>query len=761
MLTLPATGTDGLATKNIVINTVPRGPTLYGPANAATGQSQMPAFSWSAVGGASSYEILVATVAADLPANPSATSGGPSVVWSAMPTWTCDSPSPALAAGVTYYWEVHALTGSQWGQWSSVYSFTTAAASLAAPVLVGPGSAAFPGQPVTVTQPTFQWQTVPGADQYALYIRQMNADGSQGAIVFDSQTAGVTISGSSIMYVLPSGFLQDGGYYRWNMESHGAAGWSTAYSTPLYFSVAACVGGSYYNAAAAVAYAEKYAYTVCSDGYFWKSASNAATWVLDNLFPPARELTGGWGMTARHFVSCCIGSEPHQGGGGLPIQHYPGDTSNPYGDCNAHLINQLIGNGLATQVSSLSDLVPGDIVAFLTNAAVTHVTLYVATDTVAQHSSTDSAIDTVVANPQVEEYIHITARQPPNLQPPTGLSATVNGTTGATFSWSPIQGATGCSPQYQVIVSTSPSDIPTNAEQSSVQPVHGFNVTLPADQTNYTWTADLSGTAGQVYYWTVRALSNVGTWLDGLWSGRGNVTPPASQQTLTITPLAGVTYAAPIEAGGTYSIQPGSGDLSDPPTMPELEAYVTLAGAAQDPATTQFTWTADVSYDPTQVASFDLSKTSAKEAVTTQTQTCQYTCKQTGPDCVFSDDNLWKTGTLDGTVYPGIIWGGSVSLTVSATINGVPIQSAPVTFQISGIDGSPGRDNFRSYVVQYLQQNQSAWRIGSRQRQRHTNPWTCSARSCRTRRGKQRSRSSTRGSRFTTTTVNLRMAAQG
>ncbi len=236
---------------------VPPAPTLYGPANGSTGQSATPAFSWSAVGGASLYEILVATVAADLPTAPSATSGGPSVVWSATPTWTCDSPSPALSAGTKYYWEVHALSRAQWGVWSSVYSFTTAAACLAAPALIGPGSGAFPGQPVTVTQPTFQWQTVPGADQYALYIRQMNADGSQGPIVFNSQTQGVTIPGSSTMYVLPSGFLQDGGYYRWNMNSHSGAGWSTAYSTPLYFSVAVTTASGQYNAAAAVAYAYK------------------------------------------------------------------------------------------------------------------------------------------------------------------------------------------------------------------------------------------------------------------------------------------------------------------------------------------------------------------------------------------------------------------------------------------------------------------------------------------------------------------------
>ena len=163
-------------------------------------------------------------------------------------------------------------------------------------VAIGPGSAAFPGQPVTVTQPTFQWQAVAGADQYALYVRQMNADGSQGAIVFNSQTAGVTISGSSTMYVPPSGFLQDGGYYCWNMNSHSGAGWSTAYSTPLYFSVAVTTASGQYNAAAAVAYAEKYAYTVCSDGYFWMGeAGDPAYKGAGQLVPTGAGVDGGVG----------------------------------------------------------------------------------------------------------------------------------------------------------------------------------------------------------------------------------------------------------------------------------------------------------------------------------------------------------------------------------------------------------------------------------------------------------------------------------
>ena len=480
------------------------------------------------------------------------------------------------SAGKTYYWEVHVCQRHPVRRrWSSV-SFTTAAACLAAPALIGPGSGAFPGQPAPVTQPTFQWQTVPGTDQYALYIRQLNADGSQGPIVFNSQTEGVTIPGSSTMYVLPSGFLQNGGYYCWNMNSHNASGWSSAYSTPLYFNVAVSVASGRYNAAAAVAYAERYAYTVCSDGYFWKGEPGDPAFLgAGQLVPSGSGVDGGIGDDFAHFVSCCIGSEPHQAGGGLTVQHYAGGSSNAYGDCNAaDLVNQLISSGLATEVSSLGDLVPGDIVAFLTNGAVTHVTLYLGNDTIAKHSSSDRAIDTVAPNPQVEEYIHIIG-PPANLGQPTP-SASLNGTTGVptnpTFSWSQVPENDG----YQVVVSTNPNDLPTAASQTSVQPANGFDVTVPANQTSYTWTAAL--TAGPMYYWAVHALSGVGNWLSGLWSSRASFVTEATEPTLTITPLAGVTYAPPIQAGATYSIQPGSGDLSDPLTMPELEAYVDLAG---------------------------------------------------------------------------------------------------------------------------------------------------------------------------------------
>jgi len=117
---------DNTYTKTITVSlaNLPA-PTLDTPANGSTGQTTTPAFSWSSVTGASSYRIIVATNAADLPSDPTATNGGPSMVTNATPATTNFIPTIPLNAGTTYYWEVHARSATQYGTWSSVNSFTT------------------------------------------------------------------------------------------------------------------------------------------------------------------------------------------------------------------------------------------------------------------------------------------------------------------------------------------------------------------------------------------------------------------------------------------------------------------------------------------------------------------------------------------------------------------------------------------------------------------------------------------------------------
>ncbi len=141
-----------------------------------------------------------------------------------------------------------------------------------------------------------------------------------------------------------------------------------------------------YDRARAVSYANNYAGYVCSDGYFWTNS-----WPY-GAFPPGSPVpTAELGDDCAHFVSCCIGSEPNVRGGGLQI---PSRVPPTYGEPGvARLVNTcLIGPGYATEVFSLSDLSPGDLIAWNwegdTNIAnLDHATLYLGNGLLAAHSA--------------------------------------------------------------------------------------------------------------------------------------------------------------------------------------------------------------------------------------------------------------------------------------------------------------------------------------------------------------------------------------
>ena len=131
-----------------------------------------------------------------------------------------------------YYWKVQGwnTSGPQQGNYSSVRTFTTAAAitPLGPPTLVSPGTT------IPTTTPQFQWQAVTGADGYALYISKFN--GSTYDLIFDSSTLGGPLTGTS--YTLPGGYLLNGGLYRWNMATHNGAGYGSANASRFYFTAA-------------------------------------------------------------------------------------------------------------------------------------------------------------------------------------------------------------------------------------------------------------------------------------------------------------------------------------------------------------------------------------------------------------------------------------------------------------------------------------------------------------------------------------------
>lgn len=141
-----------------------------------------------------------------------------------------------------------------------------------------------------------------------------------------------------------------------------------------------------YDRARAISYANNYAGYVCSDGYFWTNGSDY--YDFGALAPvPTAEL----GDDCAHFISSCIGRQASLRGGGLLI---PTRVPPTYGEPGvARLVNTcLIGPGYATEVFSLSNLSPGDIIAWNwegdTNIAdLDHATLYLGHGLLASHSS--------------------------------------------------------------------------------------------------------------------------------------------------------------------------------------------------------------------------------------------------------------------------------------------------------------------------------------------------------------------------------------
>jgi hypothetical protein len=145
-----------------------------------------------------------------------------------------------------------------------------------------------------------------------------------------------------------------------------------------------------YDRARAVSYANNYAAYVCSDGTFWTNGGNYANFPI-GVFTPAPVDT--LGDDCAHFVSCCIGST-NVPGGGLKI---PMRTPT-YGEPGAaRLVNNcLLAPGYAVEVSSLSQMEPGDVIGWnwegVTNVStLDHVTLYLGNSLIASHAI--SALD--------------------------------------------------------------------------------------------------------------------------------------------------------------------------------------------------------------------------------------------------------------------------------------------------------------------------------------------------------------------------------
>lgn len=133
-----------------------------------------------------------------------------------------------------------------------------------------------------------------------------------------------------------------------------------------------------YNRVAACRYAQKYWDKVCSDGYFFEKTYPATHLGAATSVPSA------FGYDCAHFVSCCVGNEPNEPGGGLELR----SRTQAYGEPGAaKLVTWLLQHG-ATTKGAVSGLLPGDVIAYDRNGdgSIDHVALYLGKNKVAAHS---------------------------------------------------------------------------------------------------------------------------------------------------------------------------------------------------------------------------------------------------------------------------------------------------------------------------------------------------------------------------------------
>jgi hypothetical protein len=111
-------------------------PTLVSPANASTGVSPTPFFSWNAVSDATSgYRLMVASAPSAFPVAPDAQACNSCLLNVTVGSNSYLAGAGVLQPNVTYYWQVHGR-GQLVGYWSSPWSFTTGSSSNPLPTVV-------------------------------------------------------------------------------------------------------------------------------------------------------------------------------------------------------------------------------------------------------------------------------------------------------------------------------------------------------------------------------------------------------------------------------------------------------------------------------------------------------------------------------------------------------------------------------------------------------------------------------------------------
>jgi hypothetical protein len=193
----------------------PAAPALLQPVDGAGDQALSLQFLWGTVTGTQTYEIQIdnnSDFASALLEQDAL--GDTSLVFA------------DLEATTTYLWRVRGHNASGPGEWSPVWTFTTAAPALrpAVPVPQTPVD----GTEIATLTPALTWFKVEGAQTYRLQVAQNNRFAGDDLVEDFADIADTT-------FALLAG-LEDGGTYQWRVWAANNAG-ASSWSTPQSFTV--------------------------------------------------------------------------------------------------------------------------------------------------------------------------------------------------------------------------------------------------------------------------------------------------------------------------------------------------------------------------------------------------------------------------------------------------------------------------------------------------------------------------------------------
>lgn len=173
-------------------------PTLGSPANNASLDSTSVSFQWSAVTGATRYQLEVVRVSDSFVFKNIELLNTTGATQSGFPN-----------DGTEYRWRVRAGNTHAWGAWTAYRNFNSGVV-LPAPTLSSPAN----NSAISGTSVLFRWNEVSGATKYQIEVLK----GSESVPFKDVTVGSVTMSEQF-------GFLRDGTQYRWRVRAGNNTGW--------------------------------------------------------------------------------------------------------------------------------------------------------------------------------------------------------------------------------------------------------------------------------------------------------------------------------------------------------------------------------------------------------------------------------------------------------------------------------------------------------------------------------------------------------